>query len=135
LTSVPEHGVERLAGDPASPWEGRYGFSRVIRAGSWVMIAGTTSVDADGVVIGQSPYEQTVEILRKLRHELERAGASLGDVVQTRIFVSDISRSDDVGRAHGEAFGDIRPVATMVEVGALIDPRMLVEIEAVAFVG
>ena len=96
------------------------------------MIGGTTSADEDGVVLGDTPYQQTVEILRKVAHELGRAGASLSDVVQTRVYVTDISRSEEVGRAHGEAFGDVRPVMTMVEVSALIDPRMLVEIEAVA---
>ena len=78
------------------------------------------------------PYEQTVEILRKIEHELGRAGAQLTDVIQTRVYVTDISRADEVGRAHGEVFGDVRPLMTMVEVSALIDPRMLVEIEAVA---
>jgi enamine deaminase RidA (YjgF/YER057c/UK114 family) len=127
--------VRRLPGDPPSPYEGRFGFSRVVAAGPFVIVSGTTSVDPDGVVLGATPYEQAVEILRKLSHELERAGASLGDVIQTRMYVTDISRSDEVGRAHGEVFGDIRPLATMVEVSALIDPRMLVEIEAVAYLG
>ena len=134
MTFGPGQGVERLGGDPESPWESRYGFSRVLRAGSWVMVGGTTSVDGDGIVLGQSPYEQTVEILHKVGHELERAGASLEDVIQIRVYVTDISRADEVGRAHGEAFAAVRPLMTMVEVSALIDPRMLVEIEAVAFV-
>ena len=125
-------GVVRLGGDPPSPWEAAFGFSRVVRAGGFVVVGGTTSVDSHGMVIGETPYEQTVEILRKLEHELSRAGASLSDVVQTRVYVTDISRSEEVGRAHANAFGDIRPVMTMVEVTALIDPRMLVEIEAVA---
>ena len=100
-----------------------------------MIVSGTTSVDPDGVVIGMTPYEQAVEILRKIAHELERGGASLEDVIQTRMYVTDISRGEEVGRAHGEAFGEIRPLATMVEVSALIDPRMLVEIEAVAYLG
>ena len=100
-----------------------------------MIVSGTTSVDPDGVVLGTTPYEQAIEILRKIEHELERAGASLADVIQTRIYVTDISRSEEVGRAHGDVFGDIRPLATMVEVSALIDPRMLVEIEAVAYLG
>jgi enamine deaminase RidA (YjgF/YER057c/UK114 family) len=99
-----------------------------------VLVGGTTSVDVDGVVIGETPYEQAMEILRKVGHELSRAGASLADVVQTRAYVTDITRADDVGRAHGEAFAAVRPVMTMVEVSALIDPRMLVEIEALAVV-
>ena len=127
--------VSRLGGDPPSPWEGAYSFSRVVNAGGWVLVGGTTAVDEDGVVRGETPYEQTVEILRKIEHELSRAGASLSDVAQTRVYVVDISRADEVGRAHGEAFGDVRPLMTMVQVSALIDPRMLVEIEAVAVVG
>ena len=98
------------------------------------MVGGTTSADADGVVRGDTLYEQTVEILRKVEHELGRAGASLADVVQTRVYVVDISRADEVGRAHAEAFGSVRPLMTMVQVSALIDPRMLVEVEAVAVV-
>jgi enamine deaminase RidA (YjgF/YER057c/UK114 family) len=99
------------------------------------MVGGTTSVDGDGIVLGQAPYEQTVEILNKVGHELERAGASLEDVIQVRVYVTDISRADEVGRAYGEAFATVQPLMTMVEVSALIDPRMFVEIEAVAFVG
>jgi enamine deaminase RidA (YjgF/YER057c/UK114 family) len=127
--------VRRLPGDPPSPYEGPFGFSRVVAAGPFVIVSGTTSVDPDGVVLGVTPYEQAVEILRKISHELQRAGASLGDVVQTRMYVTDISRGEEVGRAHGEVFGETRPLATMVEVSALIDPRMLVEIEAVAYIG
>lgn len=127
--------VRRLAGDPPSPWEGEYSFSRVVVAGGWVLVGGTTSVDPSGVVIGETPYEQTVEILGKVRRELERGGAGMSDVVSTRVYVTDISRADEVGRAHADAFGQVRPLMTMVEVGALIDPRMWVEIEAAAFVG
>jgi enamine deaminase RidA (YjgF/YER057c/UK114 family) len=97
-------------------------------------VGGTTSVGTEGVVLGETPYEQTAEILRRVEHELSRAGASLSDVVQTRIYTVDISRADEIGRAHAEAFGEIRPVMTMVQVSSLIDPRMLVEIEAVAVV-
>jgi enamine deaminase RidA (YjgF/YER057c/UK114 family) len=127
--------IRRLPGDPPSPYEGPFGFSRVVVAGPLVIVSGTTSVDPDGVVLGATPYEQAVEILRKISNELERTGASLGDVIQTRMYVTDISRGEEVGRAHGEVFGEIRPLATMVEVSALIDPRMLVEIEAVAYLG
>ncbi len=126
--------IERLGGDPSSPWERNYSFSRIVSAGGFVFLGGTTSADADGVVLGATPYEQTVEILRKVEHELGRGGARLDDVVQTRVYVTDISRADEVGRAHGEVFGQIRPVMTMVEVSALIDPRMQVEIEAIALV-
>ncbi|HEY1523549.1 MAG TPA: RidA family protein [Solirubrobacteraceae bacterium] len=126
--------ASRLPGQPPSPWEGAYGFSRVVRAGAFVLLAGTTSVDADGVVLGDTPYEQTRVILDKIVAELQRAGARPADVVRTRAYVTDISRADEVGRAHGELFGEVRPVMTMVEVAALIDPRMLVEIEAEAVV-
>jgi enamine deaminase RidA (YjgF/YER057c/UK114 family) len=135
LSFEPRHGVQRLAGDPPSPFEVRYGFSRVVRAGPFVIVGGTTSVDANGVVLGSGAYEQTIEVLGKIEHELGRAGASLAQVIQTRFYVTDISRSDDYGRAHGEVFGEHRPLMTMLEVSALIDPRMLVEVEAVALVG
>jgi enamine deaminase RidA (YjgF/YER057c/UK114 family) len=125
----------RFGGDPPSPYEEPYGFSRIVQAGSLIVVGGTTSIDIDGVVVGGTPYEQGVEILGKIAHELSRVGASLDHVIQTRAYVTDISRADDVGRAHGEAFGSTRPAMTMVEVSALIDPRMLVEIEAVAVVG
>ena len=124
--------MRRLPGDPPSPYEDRIGFSRVVAAAGHVFVGGTTSVTPDGFVVGETPYEQTVEIMRKLAHELVRGGAAIPDVVLARIYVTDISRSDEVGRALGETFGDIRPVMTMVEVSGLIDPRMLVEIEAVA---
>jgi enamine deaminase RidA (YjgF/YER057c/UK114 family) len=124
--------IDRLPGDPPSPWEERFGFSRVVRAGGFVFVGGTTSVSEDGVVVGDSPYAQTIEILSKISSELSRAGATLADMLQTRVYVTDMSRSEEVGRAHGEVLGPIKPLLTMVEVSALIDPRMLVEIEAVA---
>ncbi len=127
--------IQRLGGDPASPYEERFGFSRVLRVGALVFVGGTTSIDEDGVVRGETPYEQAVVVLEKVAHELARAGASLADVIQTRVYVTDISRAEEVGRAHGEALAEVRPLMTMVEVSALIDPRMLVEIEAVAVVG
>jgi enamine deaminase RidA (YjgF/YER057c/UK114 family) len=86
-------------------------------------------------VIGETPYEQTVEILAKITHELDRVGLGPPQVIQTRVYVTDISRADEVGRAHGELFAQHRPLMTMIEVSALIDPRMLVEIETVAHVG
>jgi enamine deaminase RidA (YjgF/YER057c/UK114 family) len=127
--------TEHLPGDPPSPYERAYGFSRIVRAGDFVLIGGMTSVDEDGAVIGETPYEQTVEILRKIEHELGRGGVGIGDVIQTRVYVTDISRADEVGRAHGDLFAEHRPLMTMVEVSALIDPRMLVEIETVAHAG
>lgn len=125
----------RLGGDPPSPYEGQFGFSRVVRAGGFVFVGGTTSVEPSGAILGETPYEQTVEILEKLRHELGRVGLGVADVVSTRVYVTDISRAEEVGRAHGDVFGEHRPLMTMVEVSGLIDPRMLVEIEAVAYAG
>ncbi len=126
--------IERFAGDPPSPFEGKYGFSRVVCAGPFVMVGGTTSMDELGFVIGVSPYEQAVEVLRKVMVEFARVGVVAADVVSTTAYVTDISRSDDVGRAFGEVFASVRPLFTMVQVAALIDPRMLVEIAATAYV-
>jgi enamine deaminase RidA (YjgF/YER057c/UK114 family) len=125
--------IERLAGDPPSPYEVKYGFSRVVRAGDLVMVGGTTSVDELGFVVGINPFEQTVEILAKVVRELGRAGAGVADVVSAHAYVTDISRADEVGRAFGDVFGEVRPLLTMVEVSGLIDPRMLVEIAATAY--
>ena len=125
--------IDRFAGDPPSPFEGDYGFSRMLSIGPFVLIGGTTALDPCGVVIGETLYEQAAEIYRKLGHELGRLGCGYADVVQIRVYVTDISRAHEVGRAHAEVFADIRPLMTMVEVSALIDPRMLVEIEAVAY--
>jgi enamine deaminase RidA (YjgF/YER057c/UK114 family) len=124
--------VRRFGGDPPSPYEGRYGFGRIVVLGDLVLVGGTTSVTPDGGVLGETPREQTLEILRKIEHELGRVGAAISDVVLTRVYVTDISRSEEVGYAHGDVFGEIRPLMTMVEVSGLVDPRMLVEIEAVA---
>ena len=98
-------------------------------------MGGPTSVEVDGELSGETPYDQAIAIVHKLEHELARAGASLAEVVQTRVYVTDISRAEEVGQAHAEVFGDVRPLMTMVEASALIGPRMLVEIAAVAVVG
>ncbi len=124
--------VRRLEGDPPSPWETAFHFSRTVVAGGFVMVGGTTSAGPAGNVVGETPYEQTVEILRRLLHELSRAGAMVEDVVSLRVYVTDISRGEEVGRAFSEVFGEVRPLMTMVETSALIDPRMWVEIEATA---
>ena len=128
-------GVRRLGGDPPSPYEERHGFSRLVQAGPFVMVGGTTSAGEGGCVIGTTPYDQAVEVLSRVMHELGRAGAGVDDVVQLRAYVTDISRADQVARAFGEVFVGARPLFTMVEVSALIDPRLLVEIEAVAYLG
>jgi enamine deaminase RidA (YjgF/YER057c/UK114 family) len=127
--------VRRLTGDPPSLYEERYGYSRVVVAGPLVLVGGTTSVGECGSVIGATPYEQATEILGRILHELSRGGATVDDVISARAYVTDISRAEDVARAFGEVFTQGRPIFTMVEVSALIDPRMLVEIEAVAYVG
>ena len=125
-------GIERFVGEPPSPFEGAYGFSRVAVVGGWVFVGGTTSVDEYGVVHGDTLYEQTRLALAKVVRELSRVGSGVDQVVQGRIYVTDITRAEDAGRAWSEVFGDVRPLMTMVEVPRLIDPRMLVEIEAVA---
>ena len=124
--------ITRFSGDPPSPFEDRFAFSRLTVAGPFVLVGGTTAIDPSGCVIGATPYEQAVEILGKVEHELGRGGATLADVVQIRVYVTDITRAEEVGRAHAETFAAVRPLMTMVEVSGLIDPRMLVEIEAVA---
>ena len=116
-----------------APWEAVVGYSRAVRVGNVVEVAGTTAQDGDAVTSADE-YTQTKRILEKIGEALTAAGASLADVVRTRMFVTDIAKWEAVGRAHGEVFGEIRPVTSMVEVKALIDPRMLVEIEATALI-
>lgn len=117
-----------------SPWEPRVGYSRAVRVGQHVYIAGTTALDDDGKLVGAgSAYLQAVRILRNIETALNAVGADISSVVRTRMYVIDIAaHADEVGRAHGEMFRNIRPVSTMVEVARLIDPRMLVEMEAEA---
>ncbi len=126
-------GIDRRAGDPPSPYETKYGFSRSVRAGDFVMVGGTTAVDDLGFVVGANLYEQSVEVLGKVVREFARAGVGVEDVVSATAYVTDISRSEEVGRAFSEVFGAVRPLFTLVEVSALIDPRLLVEIAATAY--
>jgi len=115
-----------------APWEPIVGYSRVVRAGETVYVSGCAAIDAEGHVVGATPYEQAAQALGNVLAALEKVGATAENVVRTRIYVTDISRWEDVGRAHGEVFGDVLPATSMVEVSSLVDPRMLVEIEAVA---
>ncbi len=119
-----------------APWESKVGYSRAVATGGWVFVAGTAAADEHGGVVGVGDaYSQARFILAKIGKALEQAGASLADVVRTVMYVTDMTQWEAVGRAHGEVFASIRPAATMVEVRRLLDPRMLVEIEATAYVG
>src|ERR1700752_2574380 len=112
-------------------WEDIIGYSRAVKIGNVIEVAGTTALDESGKLVGaDDPYEQTRYIIAKIEKALNSAGAALTDVVRTRIFTTDISRWEEIGKAHGEFFRDIKPASTMVEVRALINPSMLVEIEA-----
>ncbi len=113
-------------------WEDRFGYSRAVRVGNIIEVAGTTAVDGDQVVGEGNIYEQTMFILRKIELALTEAGGSMADVVRTQMYVTDISQSDLVGRAHAEFFAAVRPAASMIEVKGFIDPRLLIEIEVTA---
>jgi enamine deaminase RidA (YjgF/YER057c/UK114 family) len=114
-------------------WEPIVGYSRAVAAGDYIFVSGCTSVAGAEFVHPGDAYEQTVQAIANVRTALEELGASLADVVRTRLFVTDISRWQEYGRAHGEAFADVMPATSMIQVSSLIDARMLVEVEAVAY--
>jgi enamine deaminase RidA (YjgF/YER057c/UK114 family) len=125
--------ITRFAG--LAPWETRYGYSRVVVAGDWAITAGTTATGLEGVLHPGDPYRQTLAAFRIALDALQAAGVAPEHVVRTRMYVTDITSQAQIGRAHQELFGHIRPVATMVEVARLADPAHLVEVEVEAYVG
>ncbi|MBL0343758.1 RidA family protein [Candidatus Villigracilis affinis] len=124
---------KRINISSGAKWEDIVGYSRAVRVGNMIEVAGTTAVDERGEIVGvNNPYEQTKYILAKIESALIEAGASMKDVVRTRMFVTDISKWEEIGKAHGEFFKEIKPAASMIEVKGLINPELLVEIEVTA---
>ena len=128
--------MKRLNISTGGTWEPIIGYSRAVRVGNVVYVSGTTATDAKGAIVGVgNPYQQTKQALTNISAALERAGARMEDVVRTRLFVTRISEWEQIGRAHGEFFGKIRPTTAMIEISRLVSPDMLVEIEAEAIIG
>ena len=127
--------MDRVNITTEAPWEKKVGYSRAVRIGNTIEVSGTVALKDKELVGPGDPYEQTKQILLTISNVLEEAGASITDVIRTRIYVIDISQWDEIGRAHGEVFGDIMPATSMVEISQLIDPEFLVEIEATAIIG
>ncbi len=122
--------MERQNISTGGPWEGKLGYSRAVRVGSSIYVSGSMAMTVTGLVGKGDPYAKTIQTFKTIEVALKQAGASLADVVRTRMYLTNTDQWQDVGRAHGEVFGTIRPATTMVEVKRLIDPDMLVEIEA-----
>lgn len=126
---------ERQNISSGTKWEAAVGYSRAVRIGPHVWVAGTTAVDENGAIVGEGDaYAQAAFIFRKIGRALEQTGASLNDVVRTRMYLTRVEDQDAVGRAHGEVFSEVRPAATMLQIAALVDSRLLVEVEIDAFV-